>query len=150
MEKTSSALPLPSTPFLQAVLPLPPSLNAMYKNVPGVGRVSTPELLWFKKEAPKWISKTQIVDWSIIQVIRESKESGQFPPLKLEIKFFFKTMWRRDTDNGIKPVQDAVLQYLALDDILVVDVSARKYKSAGEPYCKFRLLVTDLSGGEEW
>lgn len=47
-------------------------------------------------------------------------------PLRLRIDFFFDGMTNLDTDNIIKPIQDALEDVLYEDDESVVDVCARK------------------------
>ncbi len=47
-------------------------------------------------------------------------------PLKLRIDFFFDGATDLDTDNIIKPIQDALNDVVYKDDETVVDVCARK------------------------
>lgn len=47
-------------------------------------------------------------------------------PLCLRIDFFFRGVTALDTDNIIKPIQDALKDLLYHDDETVVDVCARK------------------------
>ena len=46
--------------------------------------------------------------------------------LRLRIDYFFRGTTDLDTDNIIKPIQDALKEVLYEDDITVVDVCARK------------------------
>ncbi len=47
-------------------------------------------------------------------------------PLRVRIDFFFRGSTDLDTDNIIKPIQDALKEILYDDDQTVVDVCARK------------------------
>lgn len=47
-------------------------------------------------------------------------------PLRLRIDFFFKGETQLDTDNIIKPIQDALKQFTYEDDETVTDVCSRK------------------------
>jgi hypothetical protein len=51
-------------------------------------------------------------DWALINALRVSKRKV---PLQMEIKFFFKSLWKCDIDGGIKAVQDAVFQRLGTE-----------------------------------
>jgi hypothetical protein len=58
----------------------------------------------------------------------EKWPSGDAPltcPLKLEIKYFYER-WSGDVDNIIKPVQDALIGVVYIDDRCVTDSSALK------------------------
>ena len=148
--RADSALPV--GPILQAVLPLPPSANGMYKNVPGVGRVSTAELLLFKEEALYRLNfAASETSWKAIELLRINAQKKNYLPLKLEIIICCKTMWKSDLDNRIKALQDTIFQFMAMpkEDFLVVELDAKKRANPSHPHCKFRLSFAEI-GGEEW
>ena len=55
-------------------------------------------------------------------------------PLRVRIDFFFRGSTDLDTDNIIKPIQDALKEILYDDDETVVDVCARKDQPLPAPY----------------
>jgi crossover junction endodeoxyribonuclease RusA len=65
------------------------------------------------------------------------------PFLRLRLEFFFKTAQRRDLDNGLKIVQDAICQALGVDDRQVVAVELVKRVDAQNP--RLEVTVTALS-----
>jgi Endodeoxyribonuclease RusA len=139
-----------ATSFLIAHLPKPPSTNNLYRNVPGVGRVSTPALLRFQREALICLSQAKHQDWQTIEYIRACKAKNLFLPLKIEIIFYYKTMWRQDGDSGIKATQDIIFQFLALNDTLVTDLDIKKRVNRENPHCCVRLSLANLEGDEQW
>lgn len=142
----------PDKPFLQATLPLPPSINQMYKNVPGIGRVSTAELLRFKEEALYKLNLARGTNWQAIETLRMNVQQKKYLPLKLEVIFYCKELWKRDLDNCVKALQDTVFQFLTMpkEDFLVVDLNTKKRENPTHPHCKFRLSFTSIGGEEEW
>lgn len=150
MQKNSAVPALPTGPILQAVLPVPPSVNRMYRNVPRVGRVSTRELLLFKEESLYRLNLAPVRDVKMIEFLHACYAKRQHLPLHLEIIFYYKTLWRVDVDSGIKAVQDVLFQFLSLNDNLVVDISVKKRADAKSPHCKIRLSFAQMGGNEEW
>lgn len=149
---------LPAEPFLVARLPLPPSVNALYKTVPwtttdGVRttrRVATQEYLTFQQEALYSLNQAQ-VDWEVVAHIRERKSKRWFLPLKLDAIYYVEHLWIGDTDNMVKALQDTIFgRFLLLNDTLVTDLSVKKRLATGEPYCKVSLSFAEIGGGEEW
>lgn len=140
--------------ILQATLPLPTGVNNMYRNVPGVGRVSTRELLLFKKEALQHLDQADVQDWEMIKFVRDCYAKRHYLPLSLEIIFYYRTMWKQDVDSGVKALQDLIFTFLKLksfklNDTLVIDLDVKKRTNPENPHCKFRLSFTQI-GGEEW
>ena len=130
--------------FFAGTIPLPPGINASYKRVTYKNKDkelihtlgSSDELNQFKSDAALLLTQGYH-DWSSINAIRQSKRKV---PLKMNISFYFKNIWRRDIDGGIKAVQDAVFQHLELNDILVVKLVVNKFESQDNPRCAVELF----------
>jgi Holliday junction resolvase RusA-like endonuclease len=159
MEKTSVPLPK-GTLLLHAEIKLNlVSANRMTKDViryrkdgtPYAKRVSTNELEIFQWAIKPELGKAKLQDWKAIEHIREyMKRTGEKVPLKLAIIFYFPTLWKRDTSNYIKALEDTLLyQFLMLNDNIVVDIHAQKLADPKNPRCEIRLSVTEI-GGAEW
>lgn len=115
---------------------LPPGINQAYsigyvptKNGPKPRIVDSEASKQFKKDAVLLLSQGYH-DWNIINAIKASKRKV---PLRMEMTFYFKSMWKRDVDGGEKAVQDAVFQRLGLNDVLVVDLHISKEVDVDEP-----------------
>ena len=148
----------PVDPFVVAMLPLPPGVNASYKTVnfkvqngdkkgnwvrrPG----ATPELEQFKENAilSLYMDK-HLWNWDAISKVKESKKKI---PLIVDIDFYFKTLWLRDIDGCIKAAMDAVFKYIGLNDNTVVDLHARKFVDKENPRCEISLYVCTERIGE--
>ena|SRR6266568_5122077 len=116
--------PQPMQAFFAGYMDLPPGINASYK--PGSEEhpiVGTKELHQFKKDAALLLSQGYH-DYSLINAIRESKRKV---PLRVDLHFFFRTMWKQDIDGGIKACLDATFQRLELNDNLIVDLHVWKH-----------------------
>ena len=109
---------------------LPPGINASYK--PGGKRnpiIGTEALHQFKDDAALLLSQGYH-DWTLINALRISKRKV---PLRMEIHFYFKSLWKQDIDGGEKAVIDAVFARLELNDNLVVDKHTTKEVDADNP-----------------
>lgn len=90
---------------------LPPSVNSLYANVPGRGRVKS-------KRYKTWLNA---VNWSV------AEQAPQRIDGEVEVSIFCKktTKRREDIDNKIKAVLDLLVSnHLIEDDSKVVKVSA--------------------------
>jgi Holliday junction resolvase RusA-like endonuclease len=121
-------------PFFHGVMPLPPSVNASYK--PRAGRsegqggiAATKALEQFKRDAQLMLSQAEH-DWSVINAIRDAKRKVA---LKVTIRLYFATEWKRDLDGGLKAVIDAAFARMQLDDRLVVAIDAEKLVDPIDP-----------------
>jgi Holliday junction resolvase RusA-like endonuclease len=77
-------------------IPSPPSANKMYRNVPGVGTIKS-------KAYRQW----QIdVGWLIKQ-----KPVTSFGQMLVEVKIWVPRFRKRDADNFLKPIGDALQLY---------------------------------------
>lgn len=128
--------PVPKTwPFFRGVMPLPPSVNHMYR----VGRVReraciipAPELERFKRDAAILMARSSrsYVDWRVVEAVRTGRQKT---PLAVKLDAYFPTEWKRDLDNVIKPAIDAAYEFLSLNDNLNLDIHARKFVDAEDP-----------------
>ena len=84
------------------VLPLPPSANASYRNVPGKGRAKT----WAYK---LWRNNAVL---SIFAQVRADKRV----PGRCAITIEIPSSTRLDLDNALKPILDALVKSNRIDD----------------------------------
>lgn len=108
--------------MIEFILPLPPSENELYRNVPGRGRAATRELREWKAKIALWILQHQNEVRQARAWIREQKQ-----PLVIDIQASFvihrPRLWckkgnpkRLDASNRIKALHDAVAEILGVDD----------------------------------
>lgn len=125
------------TTLASAVLPLPTGVNGSYKT--GKGRFyGSAELKSFKEEAHYALRQSGTFDWLSIHRLLESKKKT---PLAMTIDFYFPTLWKKDIDGGEKAVIDAVFNYIALNDNLIVDKHTRKLVDRANPRCEISVMV---------
>src|SRR5579859_938574 len=114
--------------FFAGRMDLPPGVNASYR--PGSKTLlDTPEEAEFKRDAALLLSQGYH-DYALINAIRASRRKV---PLKVNLHFYFKTMWKRDIDGGIKAALDAVFGRLELNDNLIVDLHVTKHVDDQKP-----------------
>lgn len=127
-----------SRPFFSGSMPLPPSIDDAYQvikdydenhRVRGSRIGPTPALDQFKHDAGLLLSQCYH-DWSLINAIRSSK---RHVPLAIELRVYFRTMWKSDLDNREKFAIDAVFERLDLNDNTVVDIHLVKDVDAVDP-----------------
>lgn len=128
-------------PFFTATLPLPPGINASYGMGTGSGKnqfFSTVVLKQFKQEAGYLLSQQKIdnLNEAIFASVKTSKRKV---PLTLTMDFYFKTLWKKDEDGGIKIVQDMVFKALGLNDNLVKRLIVEKHADRENPRCEISL-----------
>lgn len=125
--------------ILEVDLPVIPSANRLYRNMPRRGRVKTGEYRRFCRAAGMA---------TLAAIHRRGLGKPRFECLaRLRFELDVMGSWltkageprRVDIDNRIKAAQDAVLGALGLDDRHVWEVEARKVE--GEPGALARLLV---------
>lgn len=101
-------------------LPYPPTVNSLYANVPGKGRVKT-------ERYKTWV---QAAGWNILAARPQPLEG----PFILEMILYVADAKRRDVDNTVKPVLDLLVEHrLVEDDHKCVELRVRKVKAA-RPY----------------
>jgi len=129
----------PLEPFLVATLPLSPSVNGSYKTNGNAQFFASTDLKQFKENATLslYLDK-HLWDWDIIRAIKESKVKI---PLIMTMDFHFKTLWLRDLSGPIKATEDALFDYIGLNDRLVVDMHPRKFADKENPRCEISLSV---------
>jgi Holliday junction resolvase RusA-like endonuclease len=112
-------------------LPIPPSVNRAYRNVPGVGRVASKELRAYKDEMQIWGFKNQVELQRIRPKIEGRIISLDFSYYLLEKSIFTKAHVpkRYDVSNRIKIIEDSLCELLLVDDKFVFYVSAEKILS---------------------
>lgn len=92
-------------------LPLPPSINGSYANVPGKGRVATPALRQWKKDAG-WMLQSQ----------RPARVEGAY-----RFAIYLPSYTRGDVDNRTKCVMDLLVAHgITPDDRHAVSAFAER------------------------
>lgn len=103
--------------------PMPPSHNALYRNVPGVGRVATQELKDYKRECEVYALKNARMFREVRQLIFGKWKD--FQSYKIDYYFVFKKeriytkegkAKKLDVSNRVKAAQDALCYILGFDD----------------------------------
>ena len=116
----------PSSSELHLKLPIPPSSNTMYDNAPGKGRVLTADARAFKGGAGL-IARTR------------AREQGWYYTTghRLEITLVLHFVDdRRDIDDAVKSVQDAVATALGFNDRVVDKLTVVRGEIApSQPQC---------------
>lgn len=87
---------------MNITLPVPPSLNGMYFNAPGRGRVKTTAYQAWRNEAVA----------SILAQTQRDPRMGGF----ISVRINLPTNMRGDIDNRIKPILDALVASGRIDD----------------------------------
>lgn len=90
-------------PLVTFALPMPPSVNACYRNVKMVGRVKTKEYL-------EWIKSCQ---W---KVLFKSAPIGERVEIRIFLNFSKRAQSSSDIDNRIKPILDLFVASKILED----------------------------------
>jgi crossover junction endodeoxyribonuclease RusA len=88
--------------MIRLSLPYPPSVNGLYANIPGKGRVKT-------ERYKTWINAA---GWNV-KAARPVKVAG---PYTLEITLFQSDKRKRDIDNIIKPISDLLVEHQLVED----------------------------------
>ena len=130
MNKASSQMSL----ALQ--IPMPPSTNHAYYNVPGRGRVLSTVAREFKDKA----------SW---QAYKARNEQGwRYEPgarLSLSLEFHFSRDGKRDISNRVKLVEDALAEALGFDDSVIDLIILRRGTKYRLEYCEVLLeSITDV------
>lgn len=100
-------------------LPLPPSLNQMYR----VGVDSKPHLIKEAREYRKMVA----------EVLFEKEVKCPEPPFDVGIHFRFPSMRRRDISNQVKLLEDSIFKHFNHDDTHVHALHLWKYLDRREP-----------------
>ena len=109
-------------------IPLPPTINKAYSNIPGKGRSASKELTAFKRAFKAWavLNMTQL---------RRAATEAQRHKIRLDIeitlpeeRIFTRTgaPKRFDVSNRIKFIEDAICEGVGTDDKYVWHLNATK------------------------
>lgn len=85
-------------------LPLPPSVNNSYYNVPGQGRVLTKVARDYKRDVKERLLEAR---WRRVKLKA---------PLSLSLFFYLDPQSKRDLSNMVKLPEDAVAEFMAYND----------------------------------
>lgn len=131
-------------PLLVATLPMPPSVNEMYMTIHGK-RVLTAEARKYKDDVKESLFKGSIEDPYNIhyidalgaRAVREACDTARFrkkspPAYRFRVQYdFIFTSERRDIDNGIKPLQDSIMEWLGSNDRTVNKMQVERFIEHG-------------------
>lgn len=124
--------------MLTLLLPLPPSINALYATVNG-RRVLARSGREFKAlvaaEVERWFAA------------HTSVEPIQFQQhyLMLQLTFYFRSALRRDLDGGLKIAQDALCQALGVNDNRVIEIRLLKRVDRQVPRLALQLTALPIT-----
>lgn len=117
--KRRAALPRQSTMPLFLVLPYPPPLNNLYRNVPGKGRVKTDRAKQYADDVARVAIATQAL-----------------PPLAKAVSVtldVYRPRKRGDLDGTAKAILDAIQGIAWVDDEQVVEIHMRRHLDRDDP-----------------
>lgn len=106
-------------------LPMPPSVNSMFKNVPGKGRVRT-------KKYKAWAHEA---GWMLIAQRNRTKRHHNCltGPIAIDVAAYKPASKKRDLDNILKAICDLLTNTKTIaDDSQIVAINAR-WVDAGVP-----------------
>lgn len=141
--------PSPPVPFpdpcitdslLEAILPVPPSINHQYATVNG-RRVLTAAGRSYKLEV------AQVVAVALARSPRRTVflNRAQSSALSLTIRFCFSSALRRDVDSGLKIAQDALCAGLGINDNRITEIHLFKRQDKDYPRIEVTLSLLDQS-----
>jgi crossover junction endodeoxyribonuclease RusA len=134
------------TSILRVTLPVPPSVNEQYATVNGL-RVSTVVARRFKQQVQRALNALAR-EGKLGEELRESLHQGY---LALDLAFYFETPLKRDLDGGLKITQDALCDYLGINDNRIVTIHLAKYIDPLHPHLEVELeALDDWSFDEEY
>lgn len=135
--------------------PLPPSMNELYSNVPGVGRVATKELKEYRNTVAKW-SFANAKYRQLFEKIRD-EEWNDAQIFKIDTYFIFKhsRIWtkdnkpkRLDASNRIKACHDYLCDFLGIDDKQIWNCSVEKVSGEKEGVIVLISPITPMTSVE--
>lgn len=136
----SASVPFPypriSDTCLEAILPVPPSINHQYATVNG-RRVLTAAGRTYKADV------AQLIAIGLARSPQRASFLGkvQSAPLSLTILFCFSSAMRRDVDSGLKIAQDALCAGLRLNDNRITEIHLYKRQDRDHPRIEVTLSV---------
>ena len=111
------SLPSADREQIRYELPMPPSVNNMHANRPGIGRVKT-------KAYREWITEAGFM--LLAQRNRQGKHKRIDGPIAVTVEAYRPANKRRDLDNILKPLLDLLTKTQTIkDDSQIVDIWAR-------------------------
>lgn len=129
----------PVEPFFKATFPLSPSVNGSFETNHNAQFYGSPALKQFKKDAKVVLaSQRSQQNWDIINAMKESKAKV---PLAMDITFYFPTLYRRDCSGPIKASEDAVFNFIGINDNRVVRIVNEKYADRDNPRVEVSVRV---------
>lgn len=131
----------PGTLLLHASLPLEAvSVNELYANVPGAGRVLTKKGKQFKKD--------------LAQALLTAYLPHPIAPQPLRLTLLFEGNWekdgkprKRDVSNATKGAEDALARFMGVDDCWFYEVNATK-RHAAEPCLTVHVHALEYREGQ--
>jgi crossover junction endodeoxyribonuclease RusA len=123
---------------LEAILPVPPSINHQYATVNG-RRVLTAAGRTYKADV------AQLVAIGLARSPRRASflDRVHSTSLSLTIRFCFSSALRRDVDSGLKIAQDALCAGLALNDNRITEIHLYKRQDKDYPRIEVMLSLLD-------
>lgn len=124
---------------MSLTLPLPPSINEQYYTDVQGHRKLAPVAVRYKAEVRKIL--LDLERQGIVREVFRKRMSTCYIALYLEC--YFATPLRRDLDNGLKIVQDAVCKSLGANDNRIVDIHLSKRIRPLDPHVYLEIDTLD-------
>lgn len=126
---------------IQITIPLPPSVNHMYRNG------SKPGAKYKTGAYRRWEEEAGYIVLEKASSLRIAGRLDQFaPPIALEAWFFFPDRRRTDADNRCKALQDLLANVLKFDDSAIIDVVLHKRIDRKGARCEVVLEEVSMDG----
>lgn len=116
-----------------ANLPVPPSHNQCYRNVPRIGRVASAKLIAFRKEMQKWLYQHHSEVKLAVDKCGDALDAGFLFQVNCYFLFNRKSLYtlegqpkKMDVSNRIKALHDSIADIIQIDDRLFWSVYCEK------------------------
>lgn len=120
-------------------LPLPPSINEQYSTDNQGHRKLTPVALRFKSNVRKTL--TDLEKQGILHTSFRERMCHCY--IAFYIECYFETPFKRDLDNGLKILQDAICNALGANDNHIVDIHLSKRIQPLDPHTYIEIDTLD-------
>lgn len=128
-----------STRLLRCVLLLPPVTTNHAYRVAGRRVYKVPEMHTYQQDC-LLLLHTAEQDQEALAHLRSSRQKI---PLMVTMRFYLRTLWRRDLDNLAKLPLDALFAYLQLNDNRVTTLLLEKRRASEAAFLEVEVLMED-------
>jgi crossover junction endodeoxyribonuclease RusA len=115
---------------VRLTLPIPPSVNAMYRAIRGRNILSKQGREWYRDSVP--------------EIIRQAKGVSTSSRCAVDISLYFPDRRRTDLDNRCKGCLDALTKGRVFNDDSQVDILTIRRMPVDKEHPRCEVIVTDL------